>query len=317
MLDGITFSEKEFYEQQDQDDRRWGRALNFAIILHAAVFAGALYLPDLFDRKPILDEVMTIDLVSMPEPPVVTAETQPPASVQKPPPEPEPVQPSPEPEEAVPVASVEPVSETAPIPVVEVKPISVRPLKRKIKKAKDTRLAEERQREQRAAELKRQQQEQQEQQRARQKAMAMARQEEQRAEDAARRARAELASVLREQETFRSPKRSTAGGSGNKQVNSAIEKQYYMDLASRVQRLWVLPEIKKWSTTLETIVEFTVLRDGRLINVNIAKSSGDLFFDRFAKETVRKATPMPPIPAVLRKERMDIGFRLRPAGIQH
>jgi len=310
MLDGIPFSEKEFYQQQDEHDRRWGRAINFAIVLHAAIFIGALYLPNLFDRKPLLDEVMTIDLVSLPEPAETITQPTPSAPEQKTVPKPEPVQPPPKPEKAVPVEPVRPDPEPVPTPVVEAKPISVRPLKRKIKKAKDTRLVEEKQRQQRAEKLKRQKLE-------RKRAIARARALEKQAADEARRARAELASVIREAQAVRSaPRRASGRSSGSKQVNSALEKQYYMDLASRVQRLWVLPEIKKWSPSLETIVEFTVLRDGRLINVQIAKSSGDTFFDRFARETVKKAAPMPPFPAVLKKDRMDLGFRLRPAGIQ-
>ncbi len=312
MLDGIPFSEKEFYQQQGEHDRRWGRAINFAIVLHAAIFLGALYLPDLFDRKPLLDEIMTIDLVSLPEPAETRSVPSPLVAEQKAVPKPEPVHPPPEPEKAVAIEPVHPTPKPVETPVVEAKPISVRPLKRKIKKARDTSLVEEKQRQRRAEKFKRQELK-------RKRAIARARTLEKQAADEARRARAELASVIRETQAVTSaPRRTTAGrSSGTKQVNSALEKQYYMDLASRVQRLWVLPEIKKWSPSLETIVEFTVQRDGRLVNIQITKSSGDTFFDRFAKETVKKAAPMPPFPAVLKKDRMDLGFRLRPAGIQH
>lgn len=311
MLDGIPFSEKEFYQQQDQHDRRWGRAVNFAIGLHAAVFLGALYLPGLLDHKPLVDEVMTIDLVSLPEPAETLTQPTPPPVEQKSAPEPEPVRPPPEPENPVAIEPVQPVPEPVPPPVVETRPISVRPLKRKIRKAKDTRLVEERQRRQQAERLKRQKLE-------RQRALARAKALEKQAAEEARRARAELASVIRETQVAKPGSgRAAERSSGSKQVNSALEKQYYLDLAARVQRLWVPPEIKKWSPTLETIVEFTVLSDGRLINVQVAKSSGDSFFDRFARETVKKAAPMPRFPAALRRERMDLGFRLRPAGIQH
>ncbi len=311
MLDGIPFSEKEFYQQQHEHDRRWGRAINFAIVLHVAIFLGALYLPDLFDRKPLLDEIMTIDLVSLPEPVETRSEPTPPVAKQKVAPKPKPVQSPPEAEKAVAVEPVQPDPKPVPKPVVKVRPVSVRPLKRKIRKARDTRLVEERQRRQRAEQLKRRELE-------RKRAIARARALEKQAADEARRARAELASMLRETQAVTSASRRPSGrSSGTRQVNSALEKQYYMNLAGRVQRLWVLPEIKKWSPTLETIVEFTVLRDGRLVNVQIAKSSGDSFFDRFARETIKKAAPMPPIPAILKKDRMDLGFRLRPAGIQH
>jgi colicin import membrane protein len=311
----MIFSEQEFYQKQHQDDRRWGRAINLAVIFHAVILVSALYLPNIFDRKPLLDEVLTIDLVSMPESPVEVEKPPEPVERHEPAPEPKPVQPPPEPADAVPIeVSAKPVLKPEPEPLAEVKPISIHPLKRKVKKAKDTRLEEEKLREQHALELKRRQREQ---QRARQKALARARAQEKQAKDAARRARAEVASVIREQQRFHAARPATRGGRGNKTVQSAFERQYYMDLAGRVQRLWILPEIKKWSPSLETIVEFTVLQDGRLVNVKVAKSSGDAFFDRFARETVKKAAPMPPFPPVLKKKRIDLGFRLRPAGVQH
>lgn len=309
MADGIFFSEKEFYQQQDVEDSKWGWAVNGAFFLHAIVFFAALYLPGLIASRPLLDEVMTIDLVSLPEPPAPIAEAQPPVSAQKNVPDPEPA-PPPEPE-AIPLESVP--TEVVPEVDVEVKPISIQPLKRKIKKAKDTRLVEEKQREQQAVDRQRRLRDQ---ERARQKALARAKEEEQRAVKAAQRARAELASVLREQDSLRATKRSTGESRGNKQVNTAIENQYYADLASRVQQLWILPEIKNWSAQLETRVEFSVLQDGRLVNLKVVKSSGDPIFDRFARESVRKAAPMPRFPAVLKKERLDLGLRLMPAGVQ-
>ncbi len=337
MLDGSSSLEKDFYFQQQKEDRRWGRAINFAALLHIAIFAGALYLPGFFAKKPLLDDVMTIDLVSLPEPAGNSAPEPSPAAEQKPVVKTEPTPPPPEPEKAVPVEPAEPVvsvAEPEPPPVVESKPISVRPLKRKIRKAKDTRLVEEIEQQQRAKKLKRQklakQLEQQERAKelkrqrqkkeaARQRALANARSEEKRAQNAARQARDELASVIREQQTFRSTgtnSGSRSKSSGKKQVNSIVEKQYYIDLSRRVQQLWVLPEMRQWSSSLVTIVEFTVLKDGRLVNLTVAKSSGDSFFDRFARESVRKAAPMPPFPAVLGKDRLELGLRLSPGGIQ-
>ncbi len=311
MLDGIPFSEKEFYQQQDEHDRRWGRAINFAIILHAAIFLGALYLPDLFDKKPLPDEVMTIDLVSLPEPSEAITPPTPSAPEQKIAPKPKPVQPAPEPEKAVPVEPVRATPEPVPAPVAQTRPISVRPLKRKIRKARDTRLVEEKRRQQQAEKLKRQKLK-------RKRAIARARALEKQAEDEARRARTELAAVIRQSQAVASaPHRTSTSSSGSTQVKSALEQQYQANLGMHVQELWILPEIKKWPSSLETIVEFTVLRDGRLVNVRIAKGSGDAFFDRFARETVKKAAPMPPFPAALRENRMDLGLRLRPAGIQH
>ncbi|HHB76072.1 MAG TPA: energy transducer TonB [Desulfobulbus sp.] len=328
LEEAVIFSEQEFYQQQYRDDRKWGRALVLVIFFHVLVFAAAKYLPEMMHRKPLLEDVMTIDLVSMPEP--APAPVQPPEPrIRQPLPAPKPEAAPPKPEKAVAVDVPPPMPAPEPVPVPEAKPISIRPLKRKIRKAKDIRLEEEKRREQLAldrirervrkkrAEEKALARKRAAEKRARQRALARAKAEERRAREVARNARAEIAEVLREQQSLHTARPATGGTGGARSVNSALEKQYYMDLASRVQRLWVLPEIKKWAPSLETIIEFTVLADGRLANVTVAKKSGDSFFDRFARETVKKAAPMPPIPPALKKNHLDLGFRLRPAGVQN
>jgi len=302
------------------------------IFFHVFIFGAAKYLPEMMHRKPLLEDVMTIDLVSMPEP--APAPVHPPEPrARQPLPAPKPVAAPPEPEKAVAVDVSPPEPEPAPVP--EARPISIRPLKRKIRKAKDIRLEEEKRREQLALDrIRKQVREKQAREmalakkkalarkraaekRARQRALARVKAAERRAREAARNARAEIAEILREQQSLHTARPATGGTGGARSVNSALEKQYYMDLASRVQRLWILPEIKKWAPSLETIIEFTVLADGRLANVTVAKRSGDSFFDRFARETVKKAAPMPPIPPALKKNHLDLGFRLRPAGVQN
>jgi len=329
----MTFSEQDFFQQQLDSDRLWGRVIWIAIALHAAVFVFTWKAPDLFKRKPLLEEVMTIDLVSLPEPAPARQVAKPepvrPQPVARPP-APEPVQKKqPEPEKVV---SVAPEPEPEPEPAPEARPISIRPLKRKIRKAKDLRLDEEKERERLAKrekarkeqELIRRKVEEARRKKARKEALARAREEERKAREAARQARAELAAALQMEKELRGSGRTTAARSGTGRrasgVSSALEKQlekqYYMDLAGRVQRLWVLPAIKKWPASLETIIEFTVLANGRLVGVKVARSSGDRFFDRFALETVKKASPAPPIPPAIHKQKLDLGFRLRPTGVQ-
>ncbi len=331
LEESAVFSEQEFYQQQYQDDHRWGRALVLVVFFHLSVFAAVKYLPAMMHRKPLLEDVMTIDLVSMSELEPAPVQLPKPAVRRSLPVPKSDVNPS-EQEKAVAVDVSSPES----VPVPAVKPVSIHPLKRKIRKAKDTRLEEEKRRERLALDrIRKQVREKQDRERvlakkkalakkraaekrARRRLLARAKAEERRAREAARNARAEIAEVLREQQNLHTARPAAAGaGNGGRSVHSALEKQYYMDLARRVQRLWILPEIKKWSSNLETIVEFTVLADGRLANVTVAKRSGDSFFDRFARETVKKAAPMPPIPPALKKTHLDLGFRLRPAGVQN
>ena len=322
----MTFSEQDFFEQQLDRDRLWGRVIWIAIGLHILVFVATWKAPAFFNRKPLLEEVMTIDLVSMPEPANPSSAVKPELVPPKPAaraPEPPPAQEKPPEQEVV---SVAPEPEIRPEPAPAAQPISIRPLKKKVRKAKDLRLDEEKKRERlarqekakREQELIRKKIEQARRKKARREALARAQAEERRAREAARQARAELAAALQVEKELHSPRTGSGRrGSGRSSgVSSALEKQYYMDLAGRVQRLWVLPAIKKWPPSLETIIEFTVLGNGNLVGVKVARSSGDSFFDRFALETVKKASPAPPIPLAIHKKRLDLGFRLRPAGVQ-
>jgi len=267
-LDGIEYSERDFFEEQRENDRGWQWPLNLAIGLHIVVFAGAIILPDLIEHKPLLDNVVTVDLVSMPEPAAPKA-AKPVVRPSAPPKQAPVVQPAePRPEPKAPEVSIAPEVATPEPAAAPAKQISLKPLKRKIRKAKDTRLAEDKDRENRARALKQQaqarkkaeQEKKRREQARRRQAIAdarRARQEadraQQEADRAAARARQELASVIRERGPAGTSGRSSSSSSGRK-VQSAVLKQYLSSLYERVHGYWVLPDMRKWDRGLETIV---------------------------------------------------------------
>ncbi len=161
-MDAFYFDDRDFFQEQLAGDRSGKWPLNLAIGLHVAVFLAAVFLPGLIERKPLLlDNVITIDLVSMPEmepeaPAVPAAPKISKLVVKDRLPEAAPVEKPPEP--IIPAVSIAPVPEPEPViapePVVAAEPVSLKPLKRKIKVAKDTRLVEERQRDLRAKAIK-------------------------------------------------------------------------------------------------------------------------------------------------------------------
>jgi len=161
----VQYTETDFYFQQQEADRRWWLAFSLALCVHAAVVLTVMFMPSLFEIKPIVEEVVSVSLVAMPDvggaaspPAAPAAAASPPSkpSVEKeappPPPPPPPPKPAAPPE---PVAPSEPPPPTpkekvavqpetaAPEPVELKNPISLAPDKRKIKKAQDTRLEEE------------------------------------------------------------------------------------------------------------------------------------------------------------------------------
>lgn len=307
-MDAVNFSESDFYLQQQVEDRRWTLALVLAVVVHISTFAGAMYLPSFLERKPLLEEVITVNLVSMPE-----EAAPPPEPVVEPPQPVERNEVEPPPPEAVPIEPE--ISPPPPEPVVAAKPISLKPVKRKVKKAKDTRLAEEKERVRRAEELKRQARQKQEaerRERERQRIIAQAKREQQRAEDAARRAREELASALRERQVSSSSQRPSARSSGGKQVESIVMQNYYASLIQRLQSFWLLPEMRRWDTNLVAVVIITIDRNGRVINTGFEQKSKDPFYDQFVIKSINSAAPLPRFPKLIKDSQMEVGLTYKP-----
>ncbi|MCL7486638.1 MAG: TonB C-terminal domain-containing protein [Desulfobulbaceae bacterium] len=259
-------------------------------MVHVITFTLSATLPEILDRKPLLDQVVTVNLVSLPEPAGLPQQKAPPppAEVTKP----EPVV---EPEAAVKIP-VEP--QAVPPPAEPVIPVSLKPIKRKVQKADPKKIAEDEARRKRELE--------------RQKALARVRQEEKIARDAAQDARAALAEMLRRQGIQQSAPASGRRSSGDARVNSIVEQNYYAALYDRVQQFWVLPEMRQWNPSLETIVVATIRRDGSIAKTVVEKKSTDPFFDQLAMKTLQKAVPLPGFPKLMTQNSIEIGLRFRP-----
>lgn len=259
-------------------------------MVHVVTFTLSATLPDLLKRRPILDQVVTVNLVSMPEAGGPPQQEAPPAKVETKAPEP-----VVKPEAAVKVP-VEP--KAVPAPAQPVKPVSLQPLKRKLRVTDPKQLAEEEAKRKRELE--------------RRNALARAKQEEEKARNAAEDARAALAEMIRRQGVQQASASSARRSSGSGQVKSIVEQNYYAAVYDRVQQFWVLPEMRQWDARLETRVVVTILRDGSVARMEVEKKSTDPFFDQFVMTTMRKATPLPRFPKLMNQGSIEIGFRFRP-----
>jgi TonB family protein len=81
--------------------------------------------------------------------------------------------------------------------------------------------------------------------------------------------------------------------------------EYYAKIRKEIWQQWVFPETGK--RDLETIISIRILKDGRIINNRIEKSSGNPLFDRSAIKALAKASPLPAPPY-----EMDVGVRFYP-----
>jgi colicin import membrane protein len=267
-----------------------------ALVVHVVTFTLSAKLPEILHRKILPDQVVTVNLVSLPEaggPP--QQQEAPPARVETKVPEP-----VVKPEAAVKIP-VEPKAEPAPAPAQPVKPVSLKPLKRKVMKTDPKKLAEEEARRKRELE--------------RQKDLAQAQQEEKRAKEAAEDARAALAEMIQRkgaQQASASPARSS---SGSGQVNSLAEQIFYAAIYDRVKQFWILPEMRKWDPSLETRVVVTIRANGSIAGTVIEKKSGDPFYDQYVMKTVEKAAPLPAIPKMLKMSSVEVGLVFKPGDL--
>lgn len=326
-------SEQDFYLQRERYSQLSFMVVFFVTILHAFVFAGAFALPMFFDDKPIIQEVMTIDLVSMPEPAGFRGDISAPEPAIEPADiVPEPSAPEPEIEAVV----IEPAPHAAPQPVVAAEPISLAPTGRKETIAVDTRLEEEKlladqkfieermDRLRSEAEMRKRQEDEQKRlaerakraEQAVKREVARAKALEKQAREEAEKARRELALLHKTRESADPDVGEGRRVSGTQTISNALLNQYTANIHARVEQFWQLPGMRQWPEDIRATVEFTVHRDGRITGLRVSVSSGDSFYDRFAKETVRNAAPMPPIPAALRRGSIDYGLVFAPSGVQ-
>jgi len=284
-----------FFLRQNEFEREWNKPVALALVLHIIIFALSVTLPGVISRKPILDDIVTVNLVSMPE-----IEQQEPVQEVSPPEAAK--------EKPVEINKIEPVNakvqiaeepEAVPEKATPVKPVSLKPIKRKVQKSDPDKIARDQARKKR--------------ERERQQALTRAKLEEEKARLAAEEARAALAAMIRQKG---SAKKSPAAGraTGGREITSIVVKNYLTALHNRVQQYWVLPDMKQWDPRLETVVILYIRRDGSVKTV-IEKKSTDPFYDQFVMKTIDSAKPLPPMPKMITEEPFELGLKFRPGEI--
>lgn len=273
----------------------WTIPLNAAIGLHLVVAFSFIFLPGLLKSKAKYEDIYTVNLISISEP-VVQQETVAPVPASKP------VPPPIESPKAVALAELK-----APAaPAQPEQPVSIKPLKRKIKKEEppDDKLRqkelEQNKRQTIAEALK-----------AEQEAAELARLA---AEEAARQQKL-LEKQLAQLKAQSSPMRKPSGRSSSSTL-SGLERQYYSTIAGRITQFWSLPQYKSWDPATEAVVVITISQNGAILKQFFEKASNDPTFDQFVRKTLHDASPLPPIPPALQKTSYEVGLIFRPEGIQ-
>jgi TonB family protein len=311
-----------------------------------------IVLPKFLHQRPLLPEVTTIDLMNISDPsasnePAAPAPKQEakqaPKAEAKPEPKPEPkpevappetIKPvetkqiPPPPEKPAPVPEAvkpEPVAPPAPPDAISLKPLKQK-VKKEIKELPDPKVENTKVRKEELKNIAKQLQEEAKKETAaqetirQQRQLAAAREEERRAELEARIAAAEAKNALRDQLRASNSAASSAATGQQSSANNAqmgiLEQQYYATIMSHVQQHWQPPDVKTWNPNLLAVVSIVIASDGRIVNQNFEQPSGDKLFDQFVLKTLEASNPLPPPPAALQKQRLEIGLNFKPSGIQ-
>lgn len=282
----------------------WVLPLNLAVGFHIVLALSIVFVPGLFKSKPKFEDIYTVNLINISEPSIEQEVEQPQQQPETTP------TPQPKPVSAKKIAAIAEPVKLDPVPV-PIKAVSIKPLKRKIKKKVKDRTPDVAQQKQ-LEKLKREK-------------IAEAIQAENIAAEQARIAAEEAArqQKLLEQQLAQIKSQvpsqtqgSTRSGSRSSGTLSVLEKQYYSSIINRVSQFWALPEFRPWDPSLQAVVIVTISQDGTIKNQFFEERSQDPTFDQFVRKTLQNANPLPAIPPALKKRQYEIGLRFRPGSIQ-
>jgi colicin import membrane protein len=105
-----------------------------------------------------------------------------------------------------------------------------------------------------------------------------------------------------------------AGEAGDTTLDPAMQ-QYMRGIWERIRDAWGLPGMSTYKKNLEMIVTIRIRKDGRMIGIDVEKRSGNRVYDESVLRVLRSVDPLPPIPASLNMDSLEIGFRFMPGDL--
>lgn len=92
-------------------------------------------------------------------------------------------------------------------------------------------------------------------------------------------------------------------------------QQYMLGVWEKIKNAWGLPGMSKYSKNLETVVTIRIRKDGRIVDINMEKRSGNRVYDESILRVLRSVDPLPPIPSSFNTDSLEIGFRFLPGDL--
>lgn len=97
----------------------------------------------------------------------------------------------------------------------------------------------------------------------------------------------------------------TTQGQKTSGAKDAEFQPYLEEMHNQISGKWQPPAVNK---DAEVIIKFTILRNGHVINPEVAKSSGDKDVDESALKALRRSSPLPPLPMSFPQDQVTVNF---------
>jgi len=80
---------------------------------------------------------------------------------------------------------------------------------------------------------------------------------------------------------------------------------YLEEMHKQISGKWNPPPVNKDS---EVVLKFTILKNGQVVNEEVAQSSGNKEIDESALAALKKASPLPPLPLSFPRDEVTVNF---------
>lgn len=104
------------------------------------------------------------------------------------------------------------------------------------------------------------------------------------------------------------PESAQSGTISQSAMNAAGQNRYLALVQARIDEQWVPPPVKAHEQHLQVVLKFRILRSGKVIDLDIAKGSGNSYYDSAALRAVQRANPLPPFPSDIHKFSFDVRY---------
>lgn len=94
-----------------------------------------------------------------------------------------------------------------------------------------------------------------------------------------------------------------------------ISQKYIFDIWEKIKEAWGLPGSYSSKKNLESIVTIKIRKDGRIIDINFEKRSGNRLYDESILRAIRSIDPLPSIPPSFNSDTVELGFRFLPGDV--